>query len=78
MLDIAEINALGIEHKNISPFLKECDEQIKLKKYYADELDNEEKSFYYVGSGEFDKNLKIEKKVLLKLLKEFGYKKIQI
>lgn len=78
LMSISEINKLGIEYKNISPFLSKKCSSIKLTKVYDSEIHRKEVPFYYVGDGSFDGGYKIEKEKLLKLLKDFHYTEINI
>lgn len=73
-LTIAEINFLGLEYKNICPFLCSNDEHIKLTFYYDSEIKTKKEKSYYVGDGITHENgYKIESEILVKLLEEHGY-----
>lgn len=77
-LNIAEINLLGIEYRNISPFLISYNEQIKFISNYDEDLEKSNKKFFYIGNGKNDRGYKVEKEKLLELLKEHSYRAIQM
>lgn len=78
LLDIAEINTLGIEYRNISPFLKACSTKVRLRKYYDEELVKLKKSSFYIGDGSRNSGYKVEHEELMKLLKEYKYNSTKI
>lgn len=78
LLNISEINALGIEYRNISPFLKSSDTKITLIKNYDIELTEKENRIFYVGDGSTDGGYEIEQRTLISLLTKYAYKGIKI
>ena len=77
LLNISEINALGIEYRNINPFLKACDSGIVLNKSYDIEIEEKNKSIFYIGDGSANGGYKIEQSILMDLLMKYGYKSIK-
>ncbi len=74
LLSIGEINALGLEYRNISPFLVEQDLQMKLKRRYDSTIKLEGKqSVYYVGDGSPNGGFRVKGSALGEILKEQGY-----
>lgn len=73
LLTIAEINSLGIEYRNISPFLRSNDGYIRLVKMYDSEIEKSNQKFYYIGDGSSLEGYKIAKNILLKELEKEGY-----
>lgn len=77
LLEISEINKLGIEYKNICPFLKSS-AGINLNCSYDVELKQKENKYFYIGAGSNNQGYKIQGKKLLKLLEEYGYSGIEV
>lgn len=77
LLEISEINALGIEYKNISPFLKTISD-IKLNCSYDAELLQKKNKLFYIGDGSNDGGHEIKGSELLKLLNLYNYSDINI
>lgn len=78
-LTIAEINYLGLEYKNISPFLFNSDHSIKLTLYYDYSISKKKDKYYYIGEGtSYQKCYKIKTDYLLSLLEEHGYEQTKI
>lgn len=68
---IFDLNKLGFQVGNISPFILKND---KTTKFYYDEFLNSNKtSYYYFGDNNGKITYKIEKENFIKLLKKFGY-----
>lgn len=73
-LNISEINALGLEFKNISPFLVNDEKQVTLKLYYDNEISKRKDKFCYAGNGSsYLKGYKLSYEKLLKLLEQYKY-----
>lgn len=77
LLEISEINTLGIEYKNISPFL-ETISGIKLNCSYDAELLQKKNKFFYIGDGSDDGGYEIKGSELLRLLNLYNYSSIDI
>lgn len=74
LLNIVEINALGLEFKNISPFLVNSEKRVTLRLYYDNVINNIKDKFCYVGNGSsYLRGYKLSYEKLLELLKEYGY-----
>lgn len=77
LLEISEINTLGIEYKNICPLLK-TNSHIRLNCYFDEELIQKSNKIFYIGDGSNDGGYEIKGYKLVKLLKEFDYSPINI
>ena len=72
MLTIAEVNELGFEIGNMSPFF-ECTRGIQWKKLYDKSISRLADNYIFTGSGRCDVTLKIPGNVFMKKLEEFGF-----
>jgi len=77
LLSLTEINMLGIEYKNMSPFLVEQTSNLRIMKYYDKDI-IESKKYCYVGDGTSRGLYKLKKNVLIEKLNEFGYEGVDI
>lgn len=73
LLSIAEINALGLEYRNISPFLIECDSRVKFTRRYDADLRTSGKDYYYVGDGSHNGGYKVRGSKIAELVKRYGF-----
>lgn len=78
LLDISEINSLGIEYKNISPFVFSRDHRLQIKRYYDLQLEEYPNEKVCIGTGRYKKMHQLKKLELLKALKYSGYERIRI
>lgn len=77
LLDISEINTLGLEYKNLSPFLISKGD-IVLNSNYDMELKHQKNKYFYIGDGSNDGGYEIQAKELLPLLDLYGYSEMSI
>lgn len=78
LLSIYEINALGLEYRNISPFLTIEKGSIKLNLNYDVLIEEKNTDVYFVGNGSDDYCYSIKKDELLNLLEEYSYCAIKL
>lgn len=77
LLEISEINYLGLQYKNITPFLK-SDGNIRLNCSYDIELKEKLNKYFYIRSSLDDKSYKIKGNDLVGLLKSYQYTDIDL
>lgn len=72
LLEISEINKLGLEYKDISPFL-EAQDNVELNFSYDRELKHNPNRYFYVGAGSNNQGYRIQGKKLIELLENYRY-----
>lgn len=77
LLEVSEINALGLEYKNINPFLKSRN-NIKLNCNYDAALALKPNKYVYIGAGNVHQVCRIQTHKLLKLLDSYHYSEVQL
>lgn len=78
LLDIYEINLLGIEYKNISPFIFSKDHALQIKYCYDLQLEEASHEKICVGTGRYKEMCQLKKGELLEILKRNGYERVSI
>lgn len=80
LLDIIEINLLGLEYINISPFFKINSDKVVVKKYYDIDINKpikSKKSYVYIGDGNRNSRYKVKQEHITKLLEDNGYEIVE-
>ena len=77
LLSIREINEIGLEYKNISPF-NVSNLQCNVKRFYDHTLEGMKGKEMVVCNGSFDRGYKIKCNDLIKKLQQYQYEHISI